>query len=55
MVIHHMLAIGFFLSSANLRTANAPALTGIWESERLCHSGASRNANELQEHVCVPG
>ena len=36
MVIHHMLAMGagFLLSSANLQTANPPALTGIWESER---------------------
>ena len=48
MVVHHMLAMGagILLSSPNLRTANPPALTGIWESEGCGDPGASRNADE---------
>ena len=57
MVVQHMLAmgVGFLLSSANLQTANSAGPHRHLGKRPLCHPGASRNANELQEHVCVPG
>ena len=57
MVTHQVLAMGaaLLLSNENLQTTNPPALTGIWESAGCVIQELEGNANELQEHLCVPG
>ena len=57
MVIHHMLAMGAGSPAFEREPPNREP-TGPHRhlgKRALCHRGASRNANELQEHVRVPG